>query len=46
LDVIQPIFAQIESLSNQSNSLAKIRDSLLPRLISGELQIPKEMLAS
>ena len=46
LEVIQPIFAQIEALSSQSNSLALIRDSLLPRLISGELQIPEEMLAS
>ena len=46
LEVIQPIFAQIEALSSQSISLALIRDSLLPRLISGELQIPEEMLAS
>jgi type I restriction enzyme S subunit len=46
LEVIQPIFSQIEALSSQSNSLAMIRDSLLPRLISGELQIPEEMLAS
>lgn len=46
LEVIQPIFAQIEALSSQSISLAMIRDSLLPRLISGELQIPEEMLTS
>lgn len=46
LEVIQPIFAQIEAMSSQSKSLAMIRDSLLPRLISGELQIPEEMLAS
>jgi type I restriction enzyme S subunit len=45
LEVIEPIFAQIEVLSSQSNSLALIRDSLLPRLISGELQIPGEVLA-
>jgi type I restriction enzyme S subunit len=46
LEVIQPIFAQIEALSSQSISLALIRDSLLPRLISGELQISDEILAS
>jgi hypothetical protein len=26
--------------------LSRLRDSLLPRLISGELQIPEEMLVS
>lgn len=46
LEITQPIFAQIEALGSQSNSLVLIRDSLLPRLISGELQIPDEMLAS
>jgi type I restriction enzyme S subunit len=46
LKITEPIFTQIETLGRQSNSLALIRDSLLPRLISGELQIPDEMLAS
>jgi type I restriction enzyme S subunit len=46
LEIIQPIFAQIEALGSQSNSLVLIRDSLLPRLISGELRIPEEMLVS
>jgi type I restriction enzyme S subunit len=46
LEITKPIFAQIETLGSQSNSLALIRDSILPRLISGELQIPGEMLAS
>ncbi len=46
LKIVGPIFKQIESLSRQKNSLVQIRDSLLPRLISGELQIPEEMLAS
>lgn len=46
LKIVQPIFDQLEALGNQSNSLVLIRDSLLPRLISGELQIPEEMLAS
>jgi type I restriction enzyme S subunit len=46
LKIVGPIFKQIESLSSQSNSLVQIRDSLLPRLISGDLHIPEEMLAS
>ena len=44
--VVGGMFAEIGVLLNQSISLAEIRDSLLPRLISGELQIPDEMLAS
>ena len=32
--------------SGENSNLVSIRDSLLPRLISGELQIPDEMLAS
>jgi type I restriction enzyme S subunit len=43
---VEKIFAEIGILLNQSTSLSEIRDSLLPRLISGELQIPEEMLAS
>jgi type I restriction enzyme S subunit len=39
-------FAAIGVLSMQSINLSKIRDSLLPRLVSGELQVPGEMLAS
>jgi type I restriction enzyme S subunit len=46
LKIVQPIFDQLESIGNQTNSLILIRDSLLPRLISGELQVPQEMLAS
>ena len=44
--LVSPIFLEIRSLQFQSDNLATIRDSLLPRLISGELQIPEEMLAS
>lgn len=43
---VKEMFFDIGVLVNQSTTLAEIRDSLLPRLISGELQIPKEMLAS
>lgn len=43
---VEDMFSEIGVLLNQSNSLTEIRDALLPRLISGELQIPEEMLAS
>jgi type I restriction enzyme S subunit len=45
-NLVENMRKEVISLSVVSNHLAKIRDSLLPRLISGELQIPDEMLAS
>lgn len=45
-ELILPIIDYGYSLVSENNNLAKIRDVLLPRLISGELQIPEEMLAS
>jgi type I restriction enzyme S subunit len=44
--IIQPVFESIRILKENSKTLVEIRDSLLPRLISGELQIPEEMLVS
>jgi type I restriction enzyme S subunit len=41
-----PMNAKIRSLFLSTEVLIQLRDSLLPRLISGELQIPEEMLAS
>jgi type I restriction enzyme S subunit len=43
---VEPLLKQKWLLEEQSKILGNIRDSLLPRLISGELQIPEEMLAS
>jgi type I restriction enzyme S subunit len=40
------VHSQLDSLMLESRQLADLRDSLLPRLISGELQIPEEMLVS
>jgi type I restriction enzyme S subunit len=37
---------EIRNLFVQTENLIELRDSLLPRLISGELQIPEEMLVS
>ena len=44
-ETVSKFHAQIDALMVQSRYLASLRDSLLPRLISGELQIPEEMLA-
>jgi type I restriction enzyme S subunit len=43
---VSPIFSQLKLLRKQTTNLVLLRDCLLPRLISGELQIPEEMLAS
>lgn len=45
-DIANPILSQLEALTRENEALISIRESLLPRLISGELQIPEEMLAS
>jgi len=43
---VEPLLKQKWLLEEQSKILADLRDSLLPRLFSGELQIPDEMVAS
>ena len=45
-EIIEPLISLKIKTLIESRNLAEIRDSLLPRLISGELQIPEEMLAS
>ena len=45
-ELIAAMLEKVRSLNNQTASLIAIRDSLLPRLISGELQIPEEMLVT
>ena len=37
--VAEPIFAKIESNENESCTLAKTRDTLLPKLLSGEIRV-------
>jgi len=44
--LVEPLLKQIVALNIQVRILQEVRDALLPRLISGELQIPEEMLAS
>jgi type I restriction enzyme S subunit len=38
-DIVMPIISRIKSNDNQSDSLAELRDTLLPKLMSGELHI-------
>jgi type I restriction enzyme S subunit len=45
-ELVGPCLEQQDVLSEEIQTLLKVRDSLLPRLISGELQIPEEMLVS
>jgi type I restriction enzyme S subunit len=44
--IFSSVQLQIQVLHKQNVQLVELRDTLLPRLISGELQIPEEMLAS
>ena len=37
--IVKPIFDLMESYSNEIDSLSELRDTLLPRLMSGELKI-------
>jgi type I restriction enzyme S subunit len=45
-ELLAPLLDELTNLEKQNRSLAKARDLILPRLISGELKIPQEMLAS
>lgn len=38
-EIIQPIFAQMRNLRDENTNLAQLRDTLLPKLISGELDV-------
>lgn len=38
-DIIQPIFAEIRNLRSENQRLSSIRDSILPKLMSGELDV-------
>ena len=39
---VQPMFAKKSANKNETLELAKLRDTLLPKLISGELRLPDE----
>lgn len=38
-DIIQPIFAEIRNLRSENQRLSVVRDTLLPKLMSGELDV-------
>jgi type I restriction enzyme S subunit len=37
---IKPLFTQMKNIQKQSRTLATLRDTLLPKLLSGELRVP------
>lgn len=39
--IVSPLFARIESLEKENSCLSTLRDTLLPRLMSGELEVPE-----
>ena len=44
LAVASPLFARLVSNEQQAQSLATLRDTLLPRLISGQLRLPEALV--
>ena len=38
-EIVSPLFARIESLEKENSRLSLLRDTLLPRLMSGELEV-------
>jgi len=42
-DVAAPLFERMRALARQADTLAALRDALLPRLLSGELRVPAEV---
>jgi type I restriction enzyme S subunit len=43
---VAPLYAQITANLHQSRTLATLRDTLLPKLLSGELSLPAALLAA
>ena len=39
--IVSPLFARIESLEKENSRLSLLRDTLLPRFMSGELEVPE-----
>lgn len=42
-ELIKPFYSQMASNENQNKSLAKLRDTLLPKLLSGEIELSTEL---
>lgn len=41
IDIVSPIIEQVDLMSARQKELASLRDTLLPRLISGQLRLPE-----
>lgn len=41
-NIVKPVFIKIENNDNQIQTLTKTRDTLLPKLMSGEIRVPLE----
>ncbi|MCG6308946.1 restriction endonuclease subunit S [Vibrio alginolyticus] len=41
-ELVKPFYSQMASNENQNKSLAKLRDTLLPKLLSGEIELDVE----
>lgn len=44
-EIVGSTFAKIHSIQAEVDSLVSIRETLLPRLISGQLQVPEDLVA-
>jgi len=44
--IIKPVFDKINQNNIQTKTLSTLRDSLLPKLMSGELRVPEEIVKS
>ena len=44
-DIAKPMFGRINRNTDQSRTLATLRDTLLPKLLSGELRLEREVAA-
>lgn len=42
-ELVEPFFLQIQTLEKENQSLQQLRDTLLPKLFSGEIEIPDEL---
>jgi type I restriction enzyme S subunit len=39
-EIVSPLFASIRKRAEENQTLSALRDTLLPKLISGEIEVP------
>ena len=42
-EIVEPLFLKIQTLEKENQNLQELRDTLLPKLLSGEIEIPDEL---